>query len=164
MLTKKICLLGDFSVGKTSLFRRFISNTFSDQYITTVGVKVESKVVKLSPEEEVKLLVWDVAGSAQMSSVSRSYVQGAGGYLLVADGTRPETLKAALGLKDEMDATLGRLPFVGLLNKVDLHDEWQVSGDFIDHNPDWMLSSALTGENVDEAFVQLTRKMVENGD
>lgn len=160
MLTKKVCLIGDYSVGKTSLFRRFMSNEFSEQYITTVGVKVETKLIQLSNGEPLKLVVWDIAGADRLSSVGKHYLQGAHGYLLVADGTREKTLEAALSLKSEADSFLQAPPFVGLLNKHDLTDQWVIPQDFLDNNNCWMTTSALSGEGVEAAFTQLADRLV----
>ncbi|HGG58535.1 MAG TPA: GTP-binding protein [Gammaproteobacteria bacterium] len=162
MELRKICLTGEFAVGKTSLVRRFVSNIFSDDYITTVGVKVETRVVTLSSGEEVKLVIWDMAGSSALTTVSQSYLQGASGYLLVADGTRPETYFSALNLKGEIDAFLKNPPSIGLLNKADLKEAWAITDDMLalSEAPDyWRKSSALTGEAVEQAFLDLAEAM-----
>ncbi len=162
MELRKICLTGDFAVGKTSLVRRFVSNVFSDDYITTVGVKVETRIVTLASGEDVKLVIWDMAGSNTLSTVSQSYLQGASGYLLVADGTRPETFHSALELKKAVDAFLGDPPSIGLLNKADLKKSWAVTDDMLrlSSQPDyWRNSSALTGDAVEGAFLDLAQAM-----
>ena len=125
MIQKKVCLIGAFAVGKTSLVARFIKSIYSDQYLTTVGVKVDKKTVTVAGQE-VNLLVWDLAGEDEFQKVQMSYMRGAGGYLLVADGTRRNTIETARMLHDRAVAALGKLPFVFLLNKADLTDEWEV--------------------------------------
>lgn len=87
-LARKICLLGDFAVGKTSLVSRFVRNTFSEKYLTTVGVKVDSRALELADGRALKLVVWDLAGKSELDSMNRSYIRGASGLMLVADGTR----------------------------------------------------------------------------
>lgn len=161
MQTKKICLIGDYSVGKTSLFRRFISHHFSDQYITTVGVKVETRVVELNDGQSIKLVVWDIAGADSLSTIGRQYLLGAHGYLLVADGTRQNTLNTALSLHEDAAKSLGNVPFLGLLNKCDLTDQWDVADSFLSEQPDWLMTSALNGKNVEAAFSRLAQKLVE---
>src|SRR5215211_7084781 len=93
VVQKKICMLGGFSVGKTSLVKRFVESVFSETYLTTVGVKIDKKTVDLG-ERAVNLILWDVAGEDDISAVRMSYyyLRGCAGYVLVADGTRPSTL------------------------------------------------------------------------
>ena len=76
---RKICMLGDFGVGKTSLVARFVRNTFSDSYLTTVGVKVDSKEVALANGQTQKLVVWDIAGKSALDALNLSYLRGASG-------------------------------------------------------------------------------------
>ncbi len=162
MELRKVCLIGDFAVGKTSLVRRFVSNIFSDDYITTVGVKVETHLLTLDSGEDVKLVIWDMAGANNLSTISRSYLQGAAGYLLVADGVRPETFTTALALKHQVDEFLDGVPSLGLLNKHDLIGEWAISEAMQAEQtpPDyWRKTSALSGEGVEQAFHDLAQAM-----
>jgi len=157
-IQKKLCMLGGFSVGKTSLVKRFVQSVFSEAYLTTVGVKIDKKIVDL-PGRTVNLILWDLAGEDDTSSLRMSYLRGAAGFVLVADGTRPSTLQVALSLRERAESEYGALPFVLLLNKSDLTDEWAVSNDEIAtlrQNGWWVeKSSARTGEGVEEAFKEL---------
>src|SRR5258708_19240545 len=110
-LQKKICMLGGFSVGKTSLVKRFVASVFSESYLTTVGVKIDKKTVDLG-DRTVNLILWDVAGEDDVSTLRMSYLRGSAGYVLVADGTRPSTLEVALSLRGRAQAALGALPFL----------------------------------------------------
>ena len=95
IITKKICLLGDFNVGKTSLVRRFVEDKFSDQYLSTVGVKVSRKLVNAKTAlklHQVNFLIWDLEGNTKFKSITPSYLKGASGSIIVADLTRTETL------------------------------------------------------------------------
>jgi small GTP-binding protein len=157
-LQRKICMLGGFSVGKTSLVKRYVASVFSETYLTTVGVKIDKKAVALS-DRTINLILWDLAGEDDISSLRMSYLRGAAGYVLVADGTRPSTLEVAVSLRQRVEADFGPLPFVLLLNKNDLHDDWAISdadvGD-LQRKGWWMRSSsARTGEGVDDAFKEL---------
>ncbi len=163
-MARKICLLGDFAVGKSSLVARFVRNTFSDKYLTTVGVKVDSKRVELAPQLAVKLVVWDLAGKSELDSMNRSYIRGAHGLMLVADGTREASLRAALYLWMQSQKQLPGVPVVMLVNKLDLIDRWEVSASDIlrlqQSLPTWR-TSAMDGQGVEEAFAELARRIVE---
>ncbi|MDX8498029.1 MAG: GTP-binding protein [Mesorhizobium sp.] len=158
MLQKKICMLGGFAVGKTSLVRRFVQSIFSENYLTTVGVKIDKKSVAF-PDKTVDLILWDLAGEDDIGSFRVSYVRGATGLVLVVDGTRPSTLAVALTLRERVEAEFGAMPFVLLFNKSDLADRWAISDGEIDElkQRGWQiyLTSALSGEHVDDAFRQL---------
>lgn len=162
-LQKKVCILGAFSVGKTSLVKRFVDSIFSEAYITTVGVKVDKKTVTLG-DRTVSLILWDIAGEDDVTPVRTTYLRGSAGYLLVADGTRPKTLATALSLRRRVEGEYGPLPFALLLNKSDLKDEWAVSAGELDElrQGGWWVrpSSARTGEGVDDAFRDLAVRMV----
>jgi small GTP-binding protein len=163
VIQKKLALLGAAGVGKTSLVRRFVSSLFDDKYLTTIGVKVDKKVIRVD-SNDVTLMIWDIAGSEGRFSIPSSYVKGASGYLLVADGTRPDTLEAAVEIVAQMDRDLGELPFVLVVNKKDLVHEWRMQAAkleaFRTHGVAVMTSSAKTGEGVEEAFRLLAESMV----
>jgi hypothetical protein len=162
ILQKKICMLGGYSVGKTSLVKRFVDSMFSETYLTTVGVKIDKKTVDLG-ERAVNLILWDVAGEDDVSTVRMSYLRGCAGYVLVADGTRPSTLDVALSLRERVEAEHGRLPFVLLLNKSDLQEQWAIRGTELDNLTEagWSVrsSSARSGEGVDDAFRELALRV-----
>jgi hypothetical protein len=163
-LQKKICMIGDFSVGKTSLVARFVRQAFSEKYLTTVGVKIDTKIVKLPDERQVKLILWDIAGNNALTTTTLSYLRGAAGYLLVVDGTRLPTWHSALNLQQAVTAQIGEKPFVVLLNKADLREQWEVSEQLVEEevHKGWKLihTSAKTGMGVEEAFIQLSIQML----
>lgn len=125
MIQKKICLLGAFAVGKSSLVARFVKSIYSERYITTVGVKVDKKTVNIGGQE-INLIVWDMAGEDELQKVRMNYLSGASGYLLVADGTRRETLETTRMLRKRVDEEIGALPFILIVNKTDLASEWEI--------------------------------------
>ena len=100
-LQKKICMLGSYSVGKTSLVRRFVESIFTDVYHSTIGVKIDKKVVRTG-NEQVDLVIWDIHGEDILQKVQVSYLRGISGYLLVVDGTRRQTLEDALTLNERI--------------------------------------------------------------
>ena len=153
MMQKKICMIGATAVGKTSLVRRYIQNLYSEGYHTTIGVKVDKKVL-----DNVTLMLWDIYGDDELQGMRSSYLRGAAGYLLVVDSTRVKTLDKARELKGKIDEALGEIPFVLALNKTDLTDAW----DMPDELPsEWTIlrTSAKTGANVEEAFAALAAKL-----
>lgn len=163
MTQKKICMLGGFAVGKTSLVSRFVSSIFSDKYLTTVGVKIDKKSLSVGGAD-VTLMLWDIYGQDEFQTVQQSYLRGSSGYLLVVDGTRRATLDTAVKLQMTARQVLGDVPFVVALNKADLEADWQV-----DERGLWKLAeqgapivrtSAKTGTGVEEMFLQLTRAML----
>ncbi len=160
---RKICLLGDFAVGKSSLVARFVRNTFSDKYLTTVGVKVDSKEVRLT-DRAVKLVVWDLAGKAELDSLNKTYIRGAHGLMLVVDGTREASLRAALYLWMQSQKQLAQVPVVLMINKLDMIDRWEVSSADIarlSESVPTFRTSALSGEGVEAAFTTLAQRVTE---
>ena len=161
MLQKKICLLGAFGVGKTSLTRRFVDSIFSDTYLTTVGVKIDKKTVAVNGNT-VNLLIWDIAGEDEVSAVRTSYLRGAAGYLLVVDVTRAQTLAVAKSISERVAKEVGDIPFLCLLNKTDV-EEWDISDAHIEEIElqGWTVlrTSAKTGAGVEAAFSDLARRI-----
>ena len=162
MIQKKICMLGGFAVGKTSLVARFVSSIFSDKYLTTIGVKIDRKPVVVD-RTTINIVIWDVAGEDEFQTVQRSYVRGSSGYLLVADGTRASSFETALELQKKAEETVGLVPFILVLNKVDLAAEWQIDPRAYAKLADrgWTITrtSAKTGAGVEETFQALARRM-----
>jgi small GTP-binding protein len=163
VIQKKICLLGGFGVGKTSLVSRFVHSIFSDTYLTTVGVKIEKKSVDLG-DEHVDLVVWDIYGQDDFQKVRMSYLRGASGYLLVVDGTRLATLDVAMALHQSAESTIGRVPFVLVVNKTDLANIWEIEESVLTQfsSRGWPIvrTSAKTGNDVETAFTTLARSML----
>lgn len=162
-LRKKVCMLGAYAVGKTSLVRRFVKDVFSEGYQTTVGVKITKKELVLDGAE-LSLLLWDLHGDDEFQTVRDAYLRGAAGALLVADGTRPSTLERALALRARLHELVGDVPTPVLLNKVDLEDEWELDDErllALGLDPDAVLrTSARTGAGVEEAFTRLARGLL----
>jgi hypothetical protein len=160
-ITRKVCMLGDFGVGKTSLVARFVNQTFSERYITTVGVKIDTKVVTLE-EQSIKLVLWDVAGKNALDMMRVSYLQGAAGLILVADGTREPTVRAAMNLYTQAQKERPEIKAVMLINKFDLIDQWEVDAGAIAAIRNAMPafeSSARSGEGVEMGFAALAKSL-----
>ena len=160
MISKKVILTGSFGVGKTSLFNQFVHSRFSDKYLTTIGVKVNKKVVSVDGED-LSILLWDIAGEVSQDKVPVSYFLGASGIIYVFDLTRPTTYR---NIEEDINYLKGLLPdgivkIVG--NKKDLVTENEIEG--VKENlalPCDIFTSAKTGENVEDLFVLLGREMI----
>jgi small GTP-binding protein len=163
MIQKKICMVGSFGVGKTSLVARYVKSIFSDKYLTTLGVKIDKKSLSVDGEE-VNLMLWDLAGEDALTQIKPMQLRGASGYILVADGLRLSTLDAAIDLQSRVEAELGRLPFTCVVNKVDLRDSWEVDDAALDRlrvfGWPYLLTSAKSGEGVEALFQTLAERMV----
>lgn len=162
MLQKKICMLGAFSVGKTSLVQQFVSSIFDDKYLTTVGVKIDKKVVN-TEEQDVTLMLWDLAGEDAYNSIKASYLRGTAGCIIVIDGTRPKTLEVGTDIIKLVRDSVGDVPIIIALNKADLKEDWCLEEADLnklmnDHST--IETSAKSGANVDEMFQQLTERML----
>ncbi len=164
MIRKKICMLGAFAVGKTSLVERFVKSIFNARYQTSLGVKIDKKSLVVR-DQEVELILWDLAGEDEFMKVRLSYLRGAAGFLLVVDGTRPGTLDTALALREKAVAEVGEVPFAFLINKADLGEEWRMDARDMERlsGQGWAVfeTSAKNGRGVEEAFVALTTEMLE---
>jgi small GTP-binding protein len=163
MMQKKVCMLGGFAVGKTSLVRRFMTNVFSDHYQTTIGVTVEKKSVSVD-NRDVMLMLWDLYGEDELQRVRESYLRGSAGYILVMDGTRKATVDTALALQQTAARTIGAVPFVSIINKSDVRSEWEIDERTIEQLRErgWpvLFGSAKLGQGVEELFALLATQMV----
>ncbi len=165
MIQKKICLLGTSGVGKTSLIRRFVDQTFSDNYLTSVGVAIKKKSVQVG-DTEVALTIWDLAGDDVLQPLRPDYLRGLSGYMMVADGTRASTLDHVLDLQKRYATHLaGAASVLLLLNKSDLTSQWEVNDAQLSalagEGLKVIYTSAKEGTGVEEAFTRLTQRMVQ---
>lgn len=169
VIQKKICMLGAFAVGKTSLVRRFVEGRFDDRYLSTIGVKISRKPVTCAGHT-INLILWDLAGSEEYNGVQASYLQGTAGGIIVCDLTRPETLNSWLRYTERLRQANPAVRVVLVANKVDLEDRRALSDDELRHAaascddgsgiPPYLLSSAKTGESVEELFGQLAGQLI----
>ncbi len=164
MIKKKICMLGSFAVGKTSLVQRYVRSIFSEKYHTTIGVKIDQKQV-LWREQPINLILWDIHGEDDFQKVQTTYLLGASAFFMVVDGTRKHTLSSAFQLHELAIKTMGPVPFILLLNKYDLTEEWEFDTEIMDDlkKKNWtvLTTSAKSGVGVEEAFQMLVQAMME---
>jgi small GTP-binding protein len=169
-IKKKICLLGSFAVGKTSLVERFVHDHFEDKYLTTVGVKISTKLMPpvKSPGSgrltQHTFLIWDIAGLEKFDRVAMNYFRGGAGALAVADLTVPETIDRLHEFCEKFLSVNPRATLLILGNKVDL---FQSNDNIISNlaetarafSSDYLLTSAKTGQQVEKAFQELSKKI-----
>ncbi|MFO3797322.1 MAG: Rab family GTPase [Anaerolineales bacterium] len=165
IIQRKVCLLGDFGVGKTSLVRRFVEGRFDEKYLSTIGVQISRRVVTLDHEEKINLVIWDVSGGEEFNGKEISYLQGASGALLVCDLTRKTTLVSLPKYVKAMRAIAPSAKFVLLANKSDLVSQFEMGADEIASMASqidcpWFITSAKTGEQVEEAFTKLAQALI----
>ncbi|KYK26285.1 MAG: hypothetical protein AYK23_03180 [Candidatus Proteinoplasmatales archaeon SG8-5] len=170
---KKVCLLGDNAVGKTSLVRKYVYDTFDDKYIATIGtktVKKELEVDYFGKQLNLTLMIWDIIGQKEYRRMQAMSFEGTSGALMVSDMTRPETLES---LRDywvpEFQKVAGNVPIVFLANKADLVDEATFDPADMSQLAEktestYLPTSAKTGENVENAFIEMGKAIVKGRD
>ena len=165
MIQKKVSILGAYAVGKTSLTERFVKSIFSDRYKTTVGVHIQKKTLQVTGHE-LTMIIWDLAGEDELVDLRTSYLRGSSGYLVVADGTRTNTLDTAVKLQKKAQEMLGDVPFVFLLNKTDRAKEWALDEQSIQtlERRGWPVvrTSAKSNVGVQESFEMLAQKLMQS--
>ncbi len=162
---KKILLIGNGSVGKTSLVRRFVIDKFDDKYIITIGTKTSRKRMEFTfaPEQiKVNLMldIWDILGQTGMERAHKLYFKGAEAYILVFDGTQRASFDSVATWAGSVRELAGPIQGVLACNKVDLKANFQVTDEEVESlarqlNLTLMFTSAKTGENVEAAFNQI---------
>ncbi|YAF95198.1 MAG: Rab family GTPase [Nodularia sp. CChRGM 3473] len=164
MIQKKICMVGAFATGKTSLVSRFVHSIFSEKYHTTVGVKIDKKTIDIQ-ENKLNFILWDIHGEDEFQKLRMSYLRGSAGYLLVVDGTRQNTLEKAFDIQQRVEEAIGKIPFILVLNKEDMTDEWEIESTAIDAviKKGWTViqTSAKNGLGVEEVFQTLAKKILD---
>jgi len=169
-LIKKVCLLGDGAVGKTSLIRKYVYDAFDDKYLMTIGAKVTKKVLDVETTDgtqiHLTIMLHDIVGQVEFERIHKQYYRGSEGAVLVCDLTRKDTLEHLGWWLESLSEVVGDVPVTLIGNKQDLKDEHQVT--FKDmaalakeyHCP-YYLTSAKTGENVENVFENIGRRVCE---
>lgn len=156
-------MLGAFAVGKTSLVQRYVNGIFSEKYITTLGVKIDKKTLDVD-DKSISLILWDLAGEDEFMRVRSAYLRGTSAAILVADGTREESLDIVLELNKKIQFEVGDIPTLLLVNKSDLKAQWNIDRDRLDElaRNNWIIieTSAKESTNVGEAFSTLAQNLV----
>lgn len=171
-ISKKICIIGESEVGKNSLICRFVERQFSDEYLSTVGVQISRKTLRLqgvnpSHPLNIQLLIWSITGHPNFKAIAPTYFRGSSGAVIVADLTRPETIDR---LPEHIQLFLDINPkgfIIVALNKRDLIEQEQLTELIQLQNLEQVVSgiyptSAKTGLSVDEIFLQIAYKILES--
>lgn len=166
MIRKKLCMVGAFAVGKTSLVQRYVSSIYTEKYHTTVGVKVDKKIVPMN-EHPVHLLLWDLAGEDMYAQLNMAYLRGMAGYVLVVDGTRRATLTKGIEIVRRCREQYPQAFALAAMNKLDLQADWEVTetdmAELRREGVEVYLTSAKTAQSVDELFARAAhRAIVDN--
>ncbi len=167
ILKKKLCLLGDFAVGKTSLIRRFVCGIFEEKYVATIGTVITKKVLSPMDGYQVELMIWDIMGSHDFDRIPDNYIRGSDGAIIVSDLTRPETIAHIPLWIDHLRSLSPNVPMVLLGNKTDLMDETllektssRLSALSDRYDSRHFLTSAKTGDHVDTVFTYLGERLI----
>ena len=166
--SNKVILTGDYQVGKTSLIRRFVENVFKKDYISTIGVQISKKMISLSDQNKMNFIIWDIGGqSFQMAPYRSRFYNGANAALIVIDRTRPDHLTSVEKWYNDIKTSIPKnIPVIIVGNKSDLVDQIVISKNEIKEvakrfDFHYILTSAKTGENVNDAFLYIAYRVIE---
>ncbi|MCW8832827.1 MAG: GTP-binding protein [Colwellia sp.] len=164
MIQKKICLLGASSVGKTSLVKQFVEGIFNEKYLTTIGVKIDKKIVSIE-NKQVQFLLWDIEGNDRYNVFQERYLRGAAAYIIVVDQTRISSFMEGIDIHT-LARKASNCPAILAINKNDLQANWHWEDkelkDYKDLFELQFSTSAKTGENVEDMFTALARLLAES--
>lgn len=165
IIHKKICMLGDFAVGKTSLVERFVYNRFDESYLSTIGVNIYRKEVDLSNSSRANLVIWDLAGDEKFYNVTTSYIQGSAGSLFVCDLSRRNTIDSIERYINRFRQIVPNAPFILIGNKCDLEFDSEAAAELnqlgLQYQIPVIATSAKTGKSVEQSFHILAQEMVK---
>jgi small GTP-binding protein len=169
---KKVCLIGDPAVGKTSLIRKYVTDVFDDKYIGTLGTKVTKKRVLIEQPEinyDLTLAIWDILGQKEFQRIQNMAYRGAKGAFLVCDLTRKETLDNLQEWSNAIKQVTNEIPIIIVANKCDVEtqafgeDEIKVIAKKLNDAP-YIITSAKNGDNVNESFYSMGEFVIQNFD
>jgi len=164
LIQKKVCLLGSSSVGKTSLVKQFVEGIFNEKYLTTIGVKIDKKIITLE-NDEVKLMVWDIEGTDRYNTFQEKYLRGCAGYIIVVDQTRTSSVMEGINIHMQARQAV-RCPAILAINKNDLPANWDWNDDDFNSYHDLFdakfNTSAKSGVNVEDMFLKLVDMILKD--
>ncbi len=156
-ISKKIILVGNFGVGKTSLIDKFVHHKFSENYLSSLGVKIDKKSIELE-DSIVNLLIWDISGEISMQKINHSYYLAAHGIIYVYDLSRPSTFEKTAEDLIFFNTILPNAPLILAANKSDLIQESDLES--ISPFSEAIFTSAKEGKNVEILFSQIAQKLI----
>ncbi len=164
----RVVLLGEATVGKTSLLRRYTENSFDEEYKQTIGTTFASTDVKITDDEGanrvVRLVIWDMGGQATYKELRRQYMKGASAAIIVYDVTQPESFMAMNTWYESFREVCPNAMAVICANKVDLQGKRMVPVEPGQMLRDWFQAayyetSAKTGDKVNEVFTRVAEEV-----
>jgi small GTP-binding protein len=160
-IAKKIVLLGQFGVGKTSISRRFIENLFDHDYLPTLGVQIKKKMIQMPSGNELSMIIWDLEGFSKVSKTRSSYLLGTNGFVYVFDITRPFTYAKLDVDVAYLKSKYPKIPLEIIGNKKDLENS-SIAELYLTKKAVEVTSfvSAKTGEGVAEIFTRLAKRLI----
>jgi len=162
----KLVIVGDTGAGKSSLLLRFVDNVFTEGSSSTLGVDFRFRTVKME-KKTVKLQIWDTAGQEKYRTITSAYYRGADGVILVFDVCNPDSYRHITEWKSEVNRYASENCKIMLLgNKIDRDADRKVEKGVVEayaaeNSLPYMETSALTGENIEAAFMLLTESMIK---
>jgi small GTP-binding protein len=175
VMRKKVCLLGDPAVGKSSLIRKYVYNQFSEVYISTIGTEVTKKEILVDYQDdsnglkqyEVSIAIWDIIGQKEYRSLISRFFKNANGALVVCDLSRDDTLQNLREWISSLFGAIGKVPVIFVGNKFDLIDQRSFNSDSLleiscRYGAPWITTSAKSGDNVKHAFLKLSQLMIKD--
>jgi len=160
---KKICILGDFAVGKTSMIRRYVLDEFDDRYITTLGTKITKKTLNVD-DRSLTFQIWDIVGNVKFSKIQGQYYQGSDGAFIIFDVTRKDTFENVTKWADMFLQVAEKAKLAIIANKVDLASTFDYKAGMKavaeKYNALTFETSAKTGASVEPAFSALGKRVL----
>lgn len=160
--SKKVALVGSFGVGKTSLFHRYIDDSFSENYSSTLGVQIKKKLVVMPNGTQLSLILWDTEGVDSLSKGRSSYLLGSHAFVYVFDLSRVETYKDINAQIEFLKKNYPDILVKVVGNKLDAVNEENSKESLKAHNVDYdFLTSAKSGDQVEELFNDIAANVID---
>ena len=164
----QLLIIGDSTVGKTSILSRFANGTFNSNYLATVGLDNFTKD-EIIDNKTIRIKMWDTAGQERYKSLTKSFFRNAQGVMLVYDVTNSETydnLKFWMqSIKNNMSPDMGEIPIIIVGNKIDCEDREvnakEAESFWKEQGYPYFETSAKTGENIDETIKFLVKRVID---
>ena len=163
----KILILGDATVGKTSILLRYIDNKFETDSLSTLGVDVKYKYVTLN-NKKIRMNIWDTAGQDRFKTIAKNYFKGANAVIFVFDVNHKNTIeKIKFWINSVKDNSSNDIIEVIVGNKIDIEGKREVTKEQMkslgqDVNIETFETSAKTGEGINEVFNYLVTNLIKN--